>query len=89
MGKNEAGKSAIFHGLSKLKPSDGKKHDGLKEFPRRHFTDEFDKCDWPVASCRYVLSKSDSKALSAINISQRGQESHSYSLLFVETNCGL
>jgi len=35
VGKNEAGKSAIFRGLSKLNPSDGEKYDGLKEFPRR------------------------------------------------------
>ncbi len=37
--KNEAGKSAIFRGLSKLNPSDGEKYDGLKEFPRRRYTD--------------------------------------------------
>ena len=35
VGKNEAGKSALFRGLSKLNPSDGEKYNGLKEFPRR------------------------------------------------------
>jgi len=55
IGKNEAGKSAIFRGLSKLNPSDGEKYDGLKEFPRRRFTDEFKSKDWPVASGRFTL----------------------------------
>ncbi len=40
VGKKEAGKSAIFRGLSKLNPSDGEKYDALKEFPRRRYTDE-------------------------------------------------
>ncbi len=48
VGKNEAGKSALFRGLSKLNPSDGEKYHGLKEFPRRRYTDEFSKQDWPV-----------------------------------------
>lgn len=56
VGKNEAGKSAIFRGLSKLNPSDGEKYDGLKEFPRRRYTDEFKHQDWPVASGRFSLS---------------------------------
>ena len=30
VGKNEAGKSAMLRGLSKLNPSDGEKYDGLK-----------------------------------------------------------
>jgi len=34
VGKNEAGKSAILRGLSKIKPSDGELYDGLREFPR-------------------------------------------------------
>src|SRR2546428_12272964 len=41
VGKNESGKSATFRALSKLNPSDGEKLDGLKEFPRRRYTDEF------------------------------------------------
>ena len=49
VGKNEAGKSAVFRGLSKLNPSDGEKYDGLKEFPRRRYTDEFKHQDWPAA----------------------------------------
>ena len=50
VGKNESGKSAIFRGLSKLNPSDGKKYDGLKEFPRRRYTIDFEKYDWPASS---------------------------------------
>lgn len=56
VGKNEAGKSAIFRGLSKLNPSDGEKLDGLKEFPRRRYTTEFKQQDWPVATGWFALS---------------------------------
>lgn len=59
VGKNEAGKSAVLRGLSKLKPSDGEGYDGLREFPRHRFTDEFDSQDWPVASARFRLSGHD------------------------------
>lgn len=59
VGKNEAGKSALFRGLSKLNPSDGQKYDGLKEFPRRRFTDEFKNQDWPVASGDFVLDNTE------------------------------
>ena len=45
VGKNEAGKSALFRGLSKINPSDGEKYDGLKEFPRRRYTAEFNQKD--------------------------------------------
>lgn len=63
IGKNEAGKSAIFRGLSKLNPSDGEKYDGLKEFPRRRYTDEFNSQDWPVASARFALSEDEHRKL--------------------------
>lgn len=63
VGKNESGKSAIFRGLSKLNPSDGEQYDGLKEFPRRRFTDEFEKSDWPVSSVEFELSKDESQKL--------------------------
>lgn len=66
VGKNEAGKSAIFRGLSKLNPSDGEKYDGLKEFPRRRYTDEFESCDWPVASGRFVLDDDERPELTDI-----------------------
>jgi len=56
VGKNEAGKSAIFRGLSKLNPADGEKYDALKEFPRSRFTDEFYKQDWQVASVKFSLN---------------------------------
>lgn len=66
VGKNESGKSAIFRGLSKLNPSDGEKYDGLKEFPRRRFTSEFDQQDWPVSSVEFELSPSESQELEKI-----------------------
>lgn len=66
VGKNEAGKSAIFRGLSKLNPSDGEKYDALKEFPRRRYTDEFQRQDWPVASGKFELDKSDREELTKI-----------------------
>ena len=59
VGKNEAGKSAILRGLSKINPSDDEEYDGLREFPRRRFTDEFDSQDWPVASVRFRLDQAD------------------------------
>ena len=55
VGKNESGKSALFRGLSKLNPSDGEKYDGLREFPRKRYTDEFATRDWPVASGEFLL----------------------------------
>ncbi len=66
VGKNEAGKSALFRGLSKLNPSDGEKYDGLKEFPRRRYTDEFKKEDWPVSSGKFELSPDEQKDLADI-----------------------
>lgn len=66
VGKNEAGKSALFRALSKLNPSDGEKYDGLKEFPRRRYTDEFKQEDWPVASGEFELSDEDRQAIAQI-----------------------
>lgn len=66
VGKNESGKSALFRGLSKLNPSDGEKYDGLKEFPRRRYTDEFNEQDWQVASGKFELDESDQEQLSKI-----------------------
>ena len=66
VGKNEAGKSAIFRGLSKLNPSDGEKYDGLKEFPRRRYTDEFASQDWPVASARFELTADERAQLAEL-----------------------
>lgn len=63
VGKNEAGKSALFRGLSKLNPSDGEKYDGLKEFPRRRYTDEFSTQDWPVATAIFDLSPEERQPL--------------------------
>jgi predicted ATPase len=66
VGKNEAGKSALFRGLSKLNPSDGEKYDGLKEFPRRRYTDEFKNQDWPVASAKFELNESEQNELAKV-----------------------
>ena len=66
VGKNEAGKSAIFRGLSKLNPSDGEKYDGLKEFPRRRYTVDFKTTDWPVSSIEFQLSADECKQLKEI-----------------------
>jgi len=74
VGKNESGKSAIFRGLSKLNPSDGEKYDGLKEFPRRRYTDEFKTQDWPVASGRFVLDDEERAALAEICSALEGVE---------------
>lgn len=66
VGKNEAGKSALMRGLSKLNPTDGEKYNGLKEFPHGRYTDEFKTRDWPVASGRYQLDDEDREELTAI-----------------------
>jgi len=66
VGKNESGKTALLRGLSKLKPTDGEKYDGLKEFPHGRYTDEFKKQDWPVASCRFALDAREHQALGEI-----------------------
>ncbi|MCF6506851.1 hypothetical protein E9549_05445 [Blastococcus sp. MG754426] len=62
VGKNEAGKSAILRGLSKVNPSDGEKYDGLREFPRSRYSDEYDE-DAPVGSVRFLLDDDEREAL--------------------------
>lgn len=66
VGKNEAGKSAVLKGLSKIKPSDGEGYDGLREFPRHRYTSEFGLQDWPVASIRLRLDDDDRAELEDI-----------------------
>jgi hypothetical protein len=66
VGKNEAGKSALMRGLSKLNPTDGEEYDGLREFPHGRYTDEFCKKDWPVASVRFQLTDEDRGELAGI-----------------------
>ncbi|WP_182525848.1 ATP-dependent nuclease [Nocardioides dongkuii] len=66
VGKNEAGKSAVLRGLSKLNPSDGEEYDGLKEYPRRRFSDEYDK-GTTVASGRFEFDEADRTALAALS----------------------
>jgi hypothetical protein len=59
VGKNEAGKSAVLRGLSKINPSDEEPYDGLREFPRHRYTSEFASQDWPVASIQLRLDEDD------------------------------
>jgi len=66
VGKNEAGKSALFRGLSKINPSDGEKYDGLKEFPRRRYASEFKQKDWLVSSVEFRLDDNDLNELTEI-----------------------
>lgn len=66
VGKNEAGKSCLLRGLSKLNSSNGEKYDGLKEFPRRRYSDEFSKQDWPVTSAVFALSGEDRQELRSL-----------------------
>jgi predicted ATPase len=66
VGKNEAGKSAVLRGLSKLKPTDGARLDPLKEFPHGRFTDEFHREDWPAVTGRFVLDDRDRADLAKI-----------------------
>lgn len=66
VGKNESGKTALMRGLSKLKPTDGEKYNGLKEFPHGRYTDAFKTRDWPVASGRFQLDDEDREELAAI-----------------------
>ena len=66
VGKNEAGKSAVLKGLSKIKPSDEEGYDGLREFPRNRYTSEFGSQDWPVASARLRLDDYERAELGGI-----------------------
>ncbi len=58
VGKNEAGKSALFQGLAKLNPSDKTTYDEFRELPRRLLTDLRGK-HLPVCSAVFKLSKED------------------------------
>lgn len=66
VGKNEAGKSALLRALSKLKPTDGEKYDGLREFPHGRYTDEFSKQDWPVAAAVFSFDDEERSELEGI-----------------------
>jgi predicted ATP-dependent endonuclease of OLD family len=66
VGKNEAGKSAVFRGLSKLNPSDNQSYEPLKEFPRRRYTSEFKNQDWLVSSVVFALTKGEQEELTRI-----------------------
>lgn len=75
VGKNEAGKTALLRGLSKLKPTDGEAYDGIKEFPHSRYTDEFRKEDWPAASGRFSLTKDEKRALEGVCAGLKGLKS--------------
>ncbi len=66
VGKNESGKSALFRGLSKLNPSDGEKYDGLKEFPRKRYSIDFKRADWPVSGGELQFSADECEQLKKI-----------------------
>jgi predicted ATPase len=66
VGKNEAGKSALLRALSKVKPTDGEKYDGLREFPHGRYTDEFQNQDWPVASAKFVFTDEERAELAGL-----------------------
>jgi predicted ATP-dependent endonuclease of OLD family len=66
VGKNEAGKTSLLRALSKLKPTDGVGYDGLREFPRKRFTDEFKKADWPVVEATFVLDAAETASLAQV-----------------------
>ena len=66
VGKNEAGKSALFRGLSKMNSSDGEEYDGLVEFPRSRYSDEFAQKDWPVSTVKFRLEDEEQEQLKQI-----------------------
>lgn len=72
VGKNEAGKSALFRGLSKLNPSDGEAYDGLKEFPRRRYSTDFKSQDWIVSTAEFTLDEGEVDELEAITPTLEG-----------------
>ena len=66
VGKNEAGKTSLLRALSKLKPTDGVGYDGLREFPRKRYTDEFKKTDWPVVEASFALEAAETASLAQV-----------------------
>lgn len=70
VGKNEAGKTSILHGLYKLKPVDGKaRFDRDTEYPRRHLS-EYDErhSDGPavVVDSRWELEPREREVLASL-----------------------
>lgn len=57
VGKNEAGKSAILRGLSKLNPSDDSGYEYSKEFPRHRLDSDHNSEDWRVSSAEFTIDK--------------------------------
>ena len=65
VGINEAGKSAIFRGLSKFNPSDKQEYNGIREFPRRRYSDEYAD-NTPVSSIKFELETHEQEELAEI-----------------------
>jgi predicted ATP-dependent endonuclease of OLD family len=68
VGKNESGKSSVLQGLSKINPSNKEQCNGLKEFPRKRYTIDFTKKDWPVCSANFKLTAKEIGDLSKISV---------------------
>jgi predicted ATP-dependent endonuclease of OLD family len=66
VGKNEAGKSALFRALSKMNPSDNAKYDPLREFPRNRYNEFKKQEDWPVTSVLFELNNEELRELREI-----------------------
>ena len=67
VGKNESGKSAIFRALSKMNASDGESFDGLREFPRHRYAEDFSLQDWPVVSGLFILTSEEREQISLVS----------------------
>jgi len=66
IGKNEAGKSSIFRGLSKLNPSDGVKFNKIKELPRKKLT-LYEHKIIDVISAEFTLDQLEKDELTKLN----------------------
>lgn len=58
VGKNESGKTALLTALYKLNPATEANYDGLYDFPRSRFTDEFTNDDWIVSTGEFNIPPS-------------------------------
>ena len=58
VGKNESGKTALLTALYKLNPATEAEYDGLYDFPRSRFTDEFTNDDWIVSTGEFTIPPS-------------------------------
>lgn len=63
VGKNEAGKSAICEAISMIRPSDDRRFDPLRHFPRHRYHSEFKSGHWPTSSGRFKLDPQELEEL--------------------------